>query len=365
MLDGPVVVKDNALARTSAWAGCTFLGRDHLARQDTAGEVDPRRRRNRHGGRFRPIGRRRLVEMAYANLEEKLQALGGAMEMARNSQIGPYVYPAVPAEFSNWRERVAWRETSASMIASHAGHSDRGPDTIKLLSDLGVNSFATFAVNKAEATRRVQPRRPCDRRRDLFYLEENRVRLVGRPSAHNWVRTTPRPGTTTSRCRGTSEPPSTPRGDGRSTASRCRARRRSARPRANGGSLPEIKFFNMGELTLGVRGASLHHGMSGVPGLELWGPWEEREDVRGAIVPGRPGLRPQAGRLTRVYATNSSPAGSRARCRRSSRATTTRRTAGSSPPTATRAGLARRRLLRGRHLRLLPDAARPQGTGRS
>ena len=37
MLDGPVVVKDNALARTSAWAN-TFLGRDHLARQDTAGE---------------------------------------------------------------------------------------------------------------------------------------------------------------------------------------------------------------------------------------------------------------------------------------------------------------------------------------
>jgi hypothetical protein len=28
MLDGPVVVKDNALARTSAWAN-TFLGRDH------------------------------------------------------------------------------------------------------------------------------------------------------------------------------------------------------------------------------------------------------------------------------------------------------------------------------------------------
>jgi methylenetetrahydrofolate reductase (NADH) len=31
MLDGPVVVKDNALARTSAWAN-TFLGRDHLGR---------------------------------------------------------------------------------------------------------------------------------------------------------------------------------------------------------------------------------------------------------------------------------------------------------------------------------------------
>ena len=35
MLDGPVVVKDNALAGTSAWAN-TFLGRDHLARQEHA-----------------------------------------------------------------------------------------------------------------------------------------------------------------------------------------------------------------------------------------------------------------------------------------------------------------------------------------
>ena len=31
MLDNPVVVKDNALAGTSAWAN-TFLGRDHTAR---------------------------------------------------------------------------------------------------------------------------------------------------------------------------------------------------------------------------------------------------------------------------------------------------------------------------------------------
>jgi methylenetetrahydrofolate reductase (NADH) len=36
MLDGPVVVKDNALAGTSAWAN-TFLGRDHVARHEEAG----------------------------------------------------------------------------------------------------------------------------------------------------------------------------------------------------------------------------------------------------------------------------------------------------------------------------------------
>ena len=32
MLNGPVVVKDNALARTSAWANA-LLGRDHNARR--------------------------------------------------------------------------------------------------------------------------------------------------------------------------------------------------------------------------------------------------------------------------------------------------------------------------------------------
>jgi methylenetetrahydrofolate reductase (NADPH) len=36
MLDGPVVVKDNALAGTSAWANA-FLDRDHRARR-AAGE---------------------------------------------------------------------------------------------------------------------------------------------------------------------------------------------------------------------------------------------------------------------------------------------------------------------------------------
>jgi methylenetetrahydrofolate reductase (NADPH) len=40
MLDGPPIVKDNALARTSAWAN-TFLGRDHHAR---ARQVDPDQR---------------------------------------------------------------------------------------------------------------------------------------------------------------------------------------------------------------------------------------------------------------------------------------------------------------------------------
>ena len=71
--------------------------------------------------------------MAYGSLEEKLAAIGSPVDMARNSQIGPYVYPKVPAEFTNWRdEQVAWRETAALFDQSH--HMTdlyiEGPDVI-------------------------------------------------------------------------------------------------------------------------------------------------------------------------------------------------------------------------------------------
>jgi len=53
----------------------------------------------------------------------------------------------------------------------------------------------------------------------------------------------------------------------------------------NGGPLPEIKFFHMGHLKIGGRKVrALRHGMAGAPGLEIWGPYAEREKIRAAIV---------------------------------------------------------------------------------
>jgi len=128
--------------------------------------------------------------MTPSSLEQKLAAAGSAAEMARNSQIGPYVYPAVAAEFTNWRdEQVAWRETAALFDQSH--HMTdlyvEGPDVIRLLSDLAVNSFENFAVNKAKQLVVCNPQGYVIGDAILFYLDENRVSIVGRPSAHNWV----------------------------------------------------------------------------------------------------------------------------------------------------------------------------------
>src|SRR5579884_4426226 len=55
--------------------------------------------------------------MSYKNLEEAIQASGNVVSMLRNSQIGAYVYPVVPAEFTNWRdEQRAWRRPVSSTI---------------------------------------------------------------------------------------------------------------------------------------------------------------------------------------------------------------------------------------------------------
>jgi vanillate/3-O-methylgallate O-demethylase len=251
--------------------------------------------------------------MGYQNLEEKLEAVGSAVEMARNSQIGPYVYPAVPAEFSNWRdEQVAWRETSALFDQSH--HMTdlyvEGPDVIRLLSDLGVNSFASFAVDKAKQFVACNHDGYVIGDGILFFLDENRVSLVGRPSAHNWVQFHAETGDYDVQVERDERTAANP--TGKRKLYRFQVQGPTALDvltKANGGSLPEIKFFNMGELTLGghkVR--ALHHGMSGVPGLELFGPWDDREDVRAAIVEAGAdyGLR-QVG--SRVYATNTLESG--------------------------------------------------------
>jgi len=90
--------------------------------------------------------------MTTRTLEDALREAGSAVVLARNSQLGPYVYPAVPSEFTNWRdEQISWRETCALFDQSH--HMTdlylEGPDVIPLLASLGVNTFPDAHVRLA------------------------------------------------------------------------------------------------------------------------------------------------------------------------------------------------------------------------
>jgi len=54
------------------------------------------------------------------SLEELLKASGNTVAMLRNSQIGAYVYPVVPGEFSNWSdEQLAWQKSAVLFDQSH------------------------------------------------------------------------------------------------------------------------------------------------------------------------------------------------------------------------------------------------------
>ena len=252
--------------------------------------------------------------MSYKNLEEAIKAAGNPVKMLRNSQLGPYVYPVVPPEFSNWRdEQRAWRETCVLFNQSYhmADMFIDGPDALKLLSATGINSFANFPVNKAKQFIGCNYDGYVIGDAILFHLAQNSLLLVGRPSIHNWVQYHAETGgynVALSR-------------DERSVARDVPIVRRLYRyqvqgPNApqvlnklNGSPIPEIKFFNMGEINIaGRKVRALRHGMAGVPGLELWGPHQEREEIRAAIVEAGQefGLK-QVG--SRAYATNTLESG--------------------------------------------------------
>jgi vanillate/3-O-methylgallate O-demethylase len=249
--------------------------------------------------------------MSSNSLEALLQTVD-PVTLARNSQIGPYVYPKVPAEFSNWRdEQHAWRETSCLFDQSY--HMTdlwiKGPDALRLLSDTGVNSFANFAVNKAKQFVACNYQGYVIGDAILFHLEDEVYSLVGRPSAHNWVQFHGETGdydVTFERDERSAVNPTGRR------LYRFQVQGPTALDvleKATGGPLPEIKFFNMGEITIaGHTVRALHHGMSGVPGLELFGPWAEGDDVNAAIVEAGKefGLRAVG---SRVYATNTLESG--------------------------------------------------------
>jgi vanillate/3-O-methylgallate O-demethylase len=56
-----------------------------------------------------------LAAMSAESVESLLQTIGNPVSLARNSQIGPYVYPGYASEFTNWRdEQHTWREPAVS-----------------------------------------------------------------------------------------------------------------------------------------------------------------------------------------------------------------------------------------------------------
>ena len=254
--------------------------------------------------------------MTNQSLEDVLQTVGNPVEMLRNSQIGAYVYPVVPPEFTNWRdEQLAWRKTCVLYDQSHhmVNIYVEGPDALKMLSHLTINSFKNFTVNKAKQFV------PCSYDGYvigdgiLFHLEENRLLFVGRAPTANWIQFHTETGGYDVEMVYDDRSPSRPMGKPvRRSCYRYQIQGPNAEPlieKLNGGPYPDIKFFDMGVINIAGREVSaLRHGMAGAPGLEIWGPYEEGEEIRAAIIEaGKEFGLVQVG--SRAYATNTIESG--------------------------------------------------------
>jgi vanillate/3-O-methylgallate O-demethylase len=254
--------------------------------------------------------------MSPRNLEEVLKAAGNTVDLLRNSQIGAYVYPVVAPEFSNWRsEQEAWRKSAVLFDQSHhmVDLFIEGPDATKLLSYLAINSFEGFTPEKAKQFVPVSYDGHVIGDGILFHLSPNKYVFVGRAPSANWIMFHAETGGFDVQIIKDDRSPSRPMGK---PVVRQYYRYQIQGPNAkaiieelNGGPMPDIKFFNMGYINIAGRQVrALRHGMAGAPGLEIWGPYGEGDEVKNAIVEvGKNHGLHQVG--SRAYATNTLESG--------------------------------------------------------
>jgi vanillate/3-O-methylgallate O-demethylase len=230
--------------------------------------------------------------MPTTSLEDILHQDGGIVRRLRNSQIGMYVYPVVASEFSNWRdEQRAWRETAVLFDQSH--HMDEliveGPDAARFLEGLAINSFAGFGTDRAKHFVPISPEGYVIGDMICFREEQDCFVLVGRAPTANWVEFNA--SLNQHDVRTTRDPRSPSRPDG-NPVTRVHYRFQIQGPQAdtileriNDAPLPDIKFFHTGRINVGDhRVRALRHGMAGAPGLEIWGPYAEKDVVRAVIL---------------------------------------------------------------------------------
>jgi len=123
----------------------------------------------------------------------------------------------------------------------------------------------------------------------IFREREDKYVLVGRAPTSNWLMFCAANGKWNIRIR--HDPRSTSRPEGERVI-REHYRFQIQGPLApkifeqmNGGPIPDIKFFHVDWINIGSKKVqALRHGMSGAPGLEVWGPYADKHYIQSVIL---------------------------------------------------------------------------------
>lgn len=230
--------------------------------------------------------------MTSESLAEAITRVGDPLQLLRNQNWPAFTFPVAP-EFTNWRdEQRSWNTTVALMDQSH--HMTQlflgGADLLPLLASISPNTFTTFRPGVAKQLIAVNEAGYLIGDGILFYNEDapEGLVLIGHHILIDWVR----------------YHVERAEAEGRDVHSRLEANSHMRQgpptfyryelqgPRAVevmedlfGGPVPEVKFFHIGDFTIGGRAVKgLRHGMAGQPGFEFFGPWEDADAVLAAIL---------------------------------------------------------------------------------
>jgi len=220
-------------------------------------------------------------------LENKIKSAGNPVDMLRNAATGPYQFP-IKAEFSNWRdEQEAWRNGAVLFDQSFhmTDHYIEGPDVKRLVERLAINSMANFRKNIAKQIVFCNHDGYLIGDAIMFILEDNKINIVNKPINRDWVQFHIETGeydveaTTDYRALDN---------NGRRMGYRFEVQGPNANAileKLNGGPIVGFKFFGMGTINIAGRTVrALRHGMAGAVGLELFGPFDDYDLIRDAIL---------------------------------------------------------------------------------
>jgi vanillate/3-O-methylgallate O-demethylase len=225
--------------------------------------------------------------LKYRNLDEILKAVGGPVNLLRSSSLGPYVFPVVAPEYSNWRaEQQAWKDDCALLDLSY--HMTdlylSGPDVMPLLTKVGLNKFGTFPTNRGKQIIAASHDGYMIGDGICFHTSDDLYRVVGPPMISDWVQFNAESGNYNVQIE-RDETITFRGGEPKIYIYQIQG------PHAlklmsdvTDGKLPEIGFFHIGEFQIkGYPVRALRHGMAGAPGFELFGPWKDQKFVLEAL----------------------------------------------------------------------------------
>jgi glycine cleavage system aminomethyltransferase T len=205
------------------------------------------------------------------------------------SRAGTAAAALIPPAFSNWRdEQRAWSETAVLFQQSH--HMPElfleGPDSLRLLERLGVNTFSNFTTDRAKQFVTCSPSGHVIGDCIAYRHGEASFELVSGMPALNWVHYHAETGgydVKVVRDNHTT---------GNLTGRRTKFRFQLDGPNAGkvfaaavDGEPPTIPFFRTAKVSIaGKEVLGLRHGMAGHQGVELSGAFDDHDAVRNALI---------------------------------------------------------------------------------